>query len=45
MGALLVIVVIALFYFIPTIVAYTRQRTNTGSIFVVNLFLGWMLIG
>lgn len=32
-------------YLIPTTIAIMRSRSNTGSIFVVNLFLGWTLIG
>ena len=32
-------------YFIPSIVAGFRHVTNVGSVVVVNLFLGWTLIG
>jgi hypothetical protein len=33
-------------YFLPTILAYGhKQVPNFGSIFVVNLFLGWTFIG
>jgi len=32
-------------YFVPTIVAYKRQVTDKGSVVVINLFLGWTLIG
>ncbi len=32
-------------YFIPTIVALSRGMHNKGSIIVVNVFLGWTLIG
>jgi hypothetical protein len=34
-----------LFYWIPTIVAVIRKMPNTGSIVVINLFLGWTCIG
>ena len=34
-----------LFYFIPAIVAYKKQRDNKVSILLLNLFLGWTLIG
>ena len=45
-GAMLVLIfVFLLFYFLPTIVASSRKRHNTGAIFVLNLFLGWSLIG
>ena len=33
----------AIVYFIPTIVA--RHRTNAGGVFILNLLLGWTLIG
>jgi hypothetical protein len=32
-------------YFIPTIVAALRQKTNILAIFVLNFFLGWSVIG
>ncbi|MGD9894852.1 MAG: superinfection immunity protein [Dehalococcoidia bacterium] len=32
-------------YFLPTIIAGARSRRNSGSIFALNLFLGWSLIG
>ncbi len=34
-----------LFYFIPTFVAVMRGHPNTAAIVVVNLLLGWSLIG
>lgn len=33
------------FYFIPTIVAAVRHVPNLGSVIVINLFLGWSVIG
>jgi hypothetical protein len=33
------------FYFVPWIVAASRQHNNQGPIAVVNIFLGWTLIG
>lgn len=33
------------FYFIPWIIASGRSHPNTVAIFVLNLFLGWSLIG
>jgi hypothetical protein len=33
------------FYFLPTLVALKRNRHNTGAIFVLNLFLGWTVVG
>jgi len=40
-----IILAMALVYFLPTIVAASRQHQNGLPIFVVNLFLGWSLIG
>jgi hypothetical protein len=34
-----------IFYFLPSIVALARSKRNTLSIFLLNLFLGWTLIG
>ncbi len=32
-------------YLLPTTIAIIRKRTNSVAIFVLNLFLGWTLIG
>jgi hypothetical protein len=32
-------------YFIPTIVANSRKKTNATAIFVMNFFLGWTFLG
>jgi T4 superinfection immunity protein len=32
-------------YFLPTIVALVRHKRNTLPVFLLNLFLGWTLIG
>tara|TARA_B100001057_G_scaffold478500_1_gene549012 strand:- start:201 stop:602 length:402 start_codon:yes stop_codon:yes gene_type:complete len=48
MDAFIFTVVALLFlaiYFLPTIVAVARKKVNEGAIFVLNLFLGWSLIG
>jgi membrane protease subunit (stomatin/prohibitin family) len=45
-GALLIVVLIGIcVYFIPSFVAVTRKVTNSGSVFVINLLLGWTLVG
>jgi len=45
-GSTLVGLAIALFvYFLPAIIGRIRGVPNLGSIFVINLFLGWTLIG
>jgi hypothetical protein len=43
-GAILVIVLLAVAYWLPTIVALKR-RTNRLSVFLLNGFLGWSVIG
>ncbi len=45
MEGLLLLAVLLGIYFLPTIVAWQRKVPNTGSIAVINLFLGWTLIG
>ena len=32
-------------YFLPTIIAFKRDQLNKVSVFLLNLFLGWSLIG
>lgn len=39
------ILLLALGYFFPFIVALIRRQPNNTGIFVVNLFFGWTLIG
>jgi len=34
-----------IFYFLPSIVALARSKRNTLSIFLLNFFLGWTLVG
>jgi len=41
----ILIAVLSLGYFLPTAVAIGKRRTNTMAIFVLNLFLGWTLVG
>jgi hypothetical protein len=43
-GVLILILLIAL-YFLPTIIAANRHVPNVGSVVVINIFLGWTLIG
>jgi len=43
-GLILFLVAIAL-YFLPSFVASGRHKKNAGAIFVLNLFLGWTLVG
>jgi len=32
-------------YFVPSVVAVVREMPNKGSVIVVNVFLGWTFIG
>jgi hypothetical protein len=34
-----------LFYFLPTIIAMARSKRDSMSIFLLNLLLGWSVIG
>jgi hypothetical protein len=43
-AAVLGILALAL-YFLPTVVAVARKVTNQGSVAVINIFLGWTMIG
>ena len=39
------VIVLVSCYFMPTIVALVRDKRGTGSVALVNFFLGWMVIG
>ncbi len=41
----IVLSLVTLLYLLPTSIAIARKRSNTGAIFVLNLFLGWTLVG
>lgn len=32
-------------YFLPTIMAYSNKKKNGGSICLLNILLGWTIIG
>jgi T4 superinfection immunity protein len=40
-----ILVVIAVIYYVPTIIAYVRRRPDLASIALFNVFLGWTIIG
>lgn len=42
--AILALLICLFIYFLPFIVAVTSNRQNAGSIFIINLFLGWTLL-
>ena len=39
------IVISLIFYFLPTVIAMLRGKSNTFAILLLNLFLGWTFIG
>lgn len=39
------LILILFAYFVPTVVAFVRGVPNKGSVLVVNLFLGWTVVG
>ncbi len=47
LGLLLIwtLALISLLYFLPLAIAFSRGHKDTGPIFVVDLFLGWTLVG
>jgi hypothetical protein len=45
MKALVVVLLVIVVYFAPTILAALRTVPNVGSILVINFFLGWTFIG
>ncbi|MEM3846745.1 MAG: superinfection immunity protein, partial [Candidatus Parvarchaeota archaeon] len=44
-SALFLFVIFILFYFLPTIVGCALKRMNICSVFLINLFFGWTVIG
>lgn len=43
--AMTLIIVSLAFYFLPTIIAFTRPHRNTLAIGALNLLLGWTVLG
>ena len=41
----LILAVLVAVYFVPGLIAYKRNHANAVSIMLLNLFLGWTLIG
>jgi uncharacterized membrane protein YqaE (UPF0057 family) len=39
------LLMLAAVYIIPTVVALVKGHKNTAAIFIVNLFLGWTVLG
>ena len=45
-GAIILVLLLgALFYFIPTLIAFSRKASNAWVIFIINFFFGWSVLG
>lgn len=42
---LLLVILIFAFYFLPTLIAFLGQHKNKLAIFLLNLLLGWTVLG
>ena len=42
---LLLVVLIFALYFLPTLIVFLRQHKNKLAIFLLNLLLGWTVLG
>jgi hypothetical protein len=45
MASLVVLTLVLTIYFLPSLIAWAREKRNVGAILVLNLFLGWTLLG
>ena len=45
MGAILLLLIAAVVYFIPTIAAYINKHPRADATLFLNLLLGWTLVG
>ncbi len=45
LATILIVIVLVLVYFLPSIVAYSRAHRNKVAIFFLNLLAGWTFIG
>ena len=45
MGGLILLIIMGIIYFVPTIVANNRNHRQFTAIFILNLFFGWTFIG
>jgi len=42
---LVLLILAAIFYFIPTVIACKREAGHTDTIFFINLLFGWTVLG
>lgn len=45
MGQIVIILLLALVYFGPTVAAYSQKNPNRVKVLLVNFFLGWTFVG
>lgn len=38
-------ILLIVLYFVPTLIAFSSNHPSSGSVFVINFFLGWTLLG
>lgn len=43
--SILIILIVTFIYFVPALKAYENEKRNKASVLVINIFLGWTLIG
>ena len=36
---------VVILYFIPSVVSYSGKRKNSSAILILNIFLGWTILG
>lgn len=45
MYSIVILILILLIYFLPSITAYSRKHKNTEAILALNFLTGWTLVG
>ena len=45
MDGLVLMAILGLILFLPTVIANVRHHHNSAAIFLVNLFFGWTVVG
>ena len=41
----MLLIILVVCYFVPTVVAFSRKHHNAGAICALNVFLGWTVVG
>jgi hypothetical protein len=44
-GEAMTLVLLILLYFVPSVIGFSRKHHNAAAIFLVNLLLGWTVLG